>query len=80
MCKEVDRIAEQILGYLESHPNARDTKYGIARWWLLEQRYRECLEETEQALKQLEMKNLVTKTPIAGGEFVYRNITWNRRM
>ena len=70
--KKVDRIAEQILRYLESHPNATDTKYGIARWWLLEQRYAECLEETEQALKQLERKKLITKTPIAGGDFVYR--------
>lgn len=38
----------------------------------MEQRYAECLEETEQALLQLEMKNLIKKMPIAGGEFVYR--------
>ena len=69
--KEVDHIATQILRYLESHPNAADTKYGIARWWLTRQRYAECLEETEQALDMLEGKDLVVKTAIAGGEYVY---------
>ncbi len=68
----VDRIARHILRYLRSHPNAADTKHGIARWWLLQQRYVECLAETEQALIHLEKRNLVTRTPIAGGEFVYR--------
>lgn len=68
----VGRLAEQILGYLQAHPNAADTKYGIARWWLMEQRYTECLDKTEAALNELEMRNLVTKIPIAGGEFVYR--------
>jgi hypothetical protein len=30
----VRRIAAEILRYLDTHPNAKDTLDGIAEWWL----------------------------------------------
>ena len=72
---EINHTAVQILRYLESHPNAADTKYGIARWWLQQQILSDYMSETELALNQLVKLNLIEKLPITGGECIYRSLS-----
>ncbi|MGR8932251.1 MAG: hypothetical protein ACU836_16605 [Gammaproteobacteria bacterium] len=50
---DVRRIADEILNYLEDHPNAADTAEGIAKWWLSRQRFEESAALVQQALNYL---------------------------
>lgn len=50
---DVSRIADEILNYLEDHPNAADTAEGIAKWWLSRQRFEESAARVQQALDYL---------------------------
>jgi hypothetical protein len=55
----VSDLARDILGYLRSHGDARDSLEGIVEWWMLE---RDILRETgrvKSALEELVRKGLV---------------------
>jgi hypothetical protein len=43
-------IAREILGYLENHPEAKDTLEGIAEWWLSHRRHERRAVERAVAL------------------------------
>lgn len=43
-------IAREILGYLENHPEAKDTLDGIAEWWLPHRRHERSAVERAVAL------------------------------
>ena len=72
---ELNYIARKVLRYLESNPNAADTKYGIAQWWLQQQILSDHLSETEHALNKLVKLNLIEKLPVVGGEYIYRSLS-----
>jgi len=46
----VRRIAREILRYLATHPNAKDTLDGVAEWWLEQKRVERGLVERALAL------------------------------
>jgi hypothetical protein len=52
-------VAREILAYLRRCPRANDTVEGINEWWLLEQRIRSSVVETQAALEQLIERRLV---------------------
>ena len=47
---EVRRIAREILRYLATHPNAKDTLDGVAEWWLEQKRVERGVVERALAL------------------------------
>ena len=54
MTKEIiSELAEEVLAYLNSRPDAQDTLEGITRWWLLERWVERELGAVEEALRQL---------------------------
>lgn len=59
----ISELAYEILAYLFKNPDARDTKVGIAGWWLLTQHIeREIQRQTpkvEKALDELVSKKLI---------------------
>lgn len=55
-------IARAVLRYLETHPEAKDTLEGIARWWLERERSERLLEEVERAVTLLLSSDLVLET------------------
>jgi hypothetical protein len=55
-------IARAVLRYLETHPEAKDTLEGIARWWLERERAERLLEEVERAVTLLLASDLVVET------------------
>jgi hypothetical protein len=61
--KNISQIAYEILAYLFKNPDARDTKVGIAGWWLLTQHIeREIQRQTpkvEKALEELVNQELI---------------------
>jgi hypothetical protein len=55
-------LAEEILRYLQTHPNASDTLLGITEWWLLKQRIEIAANEVQKALDQLVLREFLLKT------------------
>ena len=64
-------LAEQILGYLEAHPWAADSRDGIERFWLGGSVGLVTPEAVQQALDELVASGRVTRRVVAGGEAIY---------
>ena len=64
-------VAREIRHYLERHPEAADTVEGIARWWLMQQRFQQALGTVQQALDRLVAAGVVKKFITAEGKTVY---------
>ena len=65
-------IAQAILRYLETYPEAKDTLEGIAQWWLWLERTEQLLGEVEQALSLLVSGGLILETRREGIPAYYR--------
>ncbi|HEX9668975.1 MAG TPA: hypothetical protein VGC93_05770 [Thermoanaerobaculia bacterium] len=66
------RVAHEILAYLMEHPDAQDTREGIADWWLLEQCIRRRCQEVDGAVKELVAAGFVTERIGADGRVRYQ--------
>ena len=68
---ELEDVANAIRRYISSRPNATETVEGVARWWLVRQRYEDSVEVVQQALNYLESSGKLTKLKVPGGKVVY---------
>lgn len=75
--KEVTNIADAISRYLSARPHASETVEGVAKWWLLRQRYADSLELVQDALNYLEERGEVVKLCVSGGKVMYRKASLN---
>jgi Fe2+ or Zn2+ uptake regulation protein len=64
-------ISREILDYLREHPRSGDTLEGVSKWWLMQQRVSESVENVFQALKQLGHEGFVNERIMADGRVVY---------
>jgi len=64
-------IADQILAYLVTHPQAQDTLEGITEWWLLEQRIRSAAAGVDKALRELVAEQFLVTRQCADGRTYY---------
>ena len=69
---DVTDAVEAIRRYLASRPNATETLEGVAKWWLLRQRYDDSIEVVQRALERLEAEGEVVKLNVTGGQVIYR--------
>ena len=67
-----EKIAQEILSYLDHHPEAKDTLDGIAQWWLLREWSERKLEDVERAVLLLLSKDLIVETRRHGLPPIYR--------
>jgi hypothetical protein len=58
--------------YFVQHPHAADSLEGIARWRLIEQRTRDLVAETGDAVEQLVGEGLLERVSLPGGQMLYR--------
>jgi hypothetical protein len=65
-------LAGEILGYLEKHPEAKDTAEGIARWWLQRREGFPPVDAVERAITSLLSRGLIVETRRAGVPPYYR--------
>ena len=68
---ELQDVASAINRYISSRPNATETVEGVARWWLVRQRYEDSAEVVQEALNYQESQGKVTKLKVPGGKVVY---------
>lgn len=68
---QVKKVAAEIQGYLDAHPQAMDSVDGVLKWWLTRQRLEESMLTVEQALDYLVGCNRVRRRELAGGRVVY---------
>lgn len=71
--EKISSIAQSIKRYLDSRPQASETVEGVAKWWLIQQRYSDSLEQVQQALDFLEKNGEVSRIQLADGREVFRN-------
>lgn len=64
-------VAEQIVHYLESHPDAADCLEGIAKWWIPQQQYIESVEKVYKALNYLIENEIVSQKILSDGSKIY---------
>lgn len=69
---QVLAAADAISRYLNKRPNASETVDGVAKWWLMRQRFDDSMDLVQKALDYLEAQGDVTKVPIQGGRVIYR--------
>lgn len=68
----IEEAAGAISRYLETRPNAVETVEGVAKWWLLRQRYEDSLDLVQRALDFLESEGAVVRVSVSGNKTVYR--------
>jgi hypothetical protein len=68
----INEIAETILRYVISCPNACDTLDGICDWWIPRQRYIDAKNEVLAALELLKVRGQMDTRPGADGQTLYR--------
>jgi hypothetical protein len=66
------KLARQILRYLASHPDARDTVRGIAEWWLMQETIERNVCAVRAALRELVAAELVIEQPGSANGECYR--------
>jgi Fe2+ or Zn2+ uptake regulation protein len=71
--REIASTAEAIQRYLATRPNASETVDGVAKWWLLRQRYEDSIEHVQLALNLLEERGLVIKIRMNDGKEIYKS-------
>ena len=64
-------LAEQIVRYLKSHPEAADSLEGIAKWWIPQQQYIESVEKVYKALNYLIENKIVSRKILSDGSKIY---------
>lgn len=78
MMKRADTVAQQILRYLDEHPQACDTLEGVARWWVMSQQLTDSVKAVRQALAQLEAEGAITEQQAADGRILYQAMAEGR--
>lgn len=51
--RNLDYLAELVLGYLATHPQAADTVEGIAEWWVQRQQIRALVHNVTEVVRRL---------------------------
>ena len=69
---QIDEAAAVIERYLSARPQAAETVEGIARWWLVRQRYDDSVDLVRRALDLLVRQGVVERLALSGGQPMYR--------
>ena len=68
----INELAETILRYVATRPDARDTLDGICDWWIPQQRYVDAKSDVLAALELLNVRGQVESRTGADGQMLYR--------
>lgn len=71
--EKITSIADSIKRYLITRPQASETVEGVAKWWLIQQRFNDSLEQVQVALEYLEKKGEVERVQLPDGREVFKN-------
>jgi hypothetical protein len=66
-----EKIARQILRYVDEHPQAKDTIEGISQWWLTHEGGRYKVGEVERAVLRLVSADLIVANERKGSARCY---------
>jgi hypothetical protein len=64
-------VAWAILGYLCSHPEAKDTALGIGKWWLRTEGITADMDRVQIALEYLARSGWLTEMESHSGQMIY---------
>ena len=63
---------DEVMAYLQAHPDAADSIDGIIDWWLPMQRFETARAAIEGALKGLVSQGLIDEVQCGAGKVLYR--------
>lgn len=66
-----EKIAREIMSYLQERPHSGDSVEGISRWWVMRQRISESIYAVQQVLEHLQRAGLIYERSMADGRSVY---------
>lgn len=69
---KTERLAQEILNYLEGNPQAGDTLEGIAQWWLAQQIIDRLVDDVAVALEKLVKDGAVEAHSPRSGSTIYK--------
>lgn len=69
--RQIEKLCDDIVRYLQNNPNARDTFEGILSWWLLEGEIRRESEKVRRALERLIADGVVAERRRSDGQVHY---------
>ena len=70
----VSEVASEIIGYIESHPDASDSLSGIRDFWLESYSPPDRLIVLNTALDRLVSAGLLERTLLPGGQYIFRTL------
>ena len=69
--EQIDAICD-ILKYIQKQPQSKHTAQGIAKYWILQQRLEERIEDVTIALEYLVQQGFMEKVNNAGGNSYFK--------
>jgi hypothetical protein len=66
-----EKLAREIMGYLQEHPYSGDSVEGICKWWLMRQRISESLDAVQQTVEHLSRTGFLYERKLADGRRIY---------
>jgi hypothetical protein len=67
----IEGVAQEVLGYLRTHPEACDTARGVCQWWIPRQRLNQSQADVDEALELLRQLGRVGVRAGADGAMLY---------
>ena len=65
-------IAQLLINYMQNNPEAKQTAEGIARWWILQQKFEDEIEVIERVIKCLTDEGIIEKIEFSDSDAHYR--------
>ena len=65
-------IAQLLINYMQKNPDAKHTAEGIARWWIMQQRFEDEMELIEKVLCYLTQREILEEVILAQDQKYYK--------
>jgi len=72
LTEKEQKIAQLLLTYMQNNPSAKHTAEGIARWWILQQKFEDEVEVIERVIKCLTDEGIIEKIEFSDGDAHYQ--------
>ena len=69
---DIEKVADQILGYLSKNSTKKDSLIGICDWWLFQERINYTVEIVAAAIQLLLSEKLIVEKDIMGTGKIYQ--------
>ena len=66
------KLAVLLIRYMQKNPDAKHTADGIARWWIIQQKFEEEIERVEKVLRYLTKRGVLQEIILPQNQKYYK--------